>query len=190
MRISRNFLEQIDKAGMGPSDFFMVETGWFHAYAKKVNNASQKTERLCQLHMIPIKSFETVERLPEDHEKNRRDQQLNIYSTQETRRQPKRGGNMEVFIWEAPAGSTLISYWQLEEQRNQREVIYGRIALTEVYGQMSGWAFELLTPDSFGMCFRDEVDAMLFAGVLPSIQEELNNKNLGARSLLSRKLPW
>lgn len=194
MRITRLFLDQIEKVGMTPNDFFMVETGWFSAYAMKVNNQSQKTDRLCQRHMIPIERFERVQRLPTDHEKSERDKHLNIYTPQLNRKQPKQSRNMEVFLKEGPEGWTLISYWDQEIRRSRRDVSCGRLALVEINGQMNGAAFELLTPDSFGMCFQDEVDALLFAGVFAAVREDtksLANKNLhkGIQSEESKRKP-
>lgn len=191
MKVTKNFLDAIEKAELKPEDFFMLEAGYFHAYCKKINNQAQFAEELDpDKHFIPVSRFEQIERRPEDHEKHDRGRHLNIYTSQESRVQPKHSKNMELFLHTAPAGSTMIQYWSDKERRAQRDVYIGRITLNDVKVTLMGWAFEVLTVESLGMCFEYENDAMLFAAMMPNIREELKEKRLGERSVAERKMPW
>ena len=192
MKVLYTFVDKIAEAEMRPADFFMVEAGWFHAYCHKINNATQKdVDRFePEKHVIPISRFERCERRPEDNEKHFRDHHLHIYTPQNSRKQPKHSKNMEIFLNDCPAGSMLIPYWVDQEQRSQRDVIFGRMALYEIREDLTGWAFEILQPSTFGMCFQHEGDAMLFAAMMPAIRDEMREASLGNRAHAHRKLPW
>lgn len=213
MKVSVTFPELIKDAGFQPTDFYMVNAGWFHAYCKKTKASRNQqvaahwrrkqglpakigdydAEPLNQKMIIDICGFKPApNRKAEDEDST---QHILLVTKDEGRKAERHSSQVEVFLRTAPAGSTLIPYWENLETRVADDVRVGRMALNDLRPSMSGWAFEYMDYETFGMCFEHETDAMLFAALLPEVKHEMierqkNRHQPNLPSIAHRKLAW
>lgn len=199
MKVSTLFPKMIEDAEMLPTDFFMVHAGFFHSYAKKAPGSHHVPNFDAAVHAIEITGFMKAEARFKFSDKVAQEEELGhiILKTKETGRNPTHhSSNVEVFLRDPPEGSTLVTTWDDPEKRSHLQIRIGRITLADLRPSLAGWAFEYFNETSFGMCFKYEADAVLYAGLMPFTESEIKEREEERRkyktlpSIAHRKLAW